>query len=70
MQEKTKKDAIRVPVEKNELLKQVLERVNANQELLTLWEMTNTNAMKRMGWSDHGPARQAPTSTARTPPYL
>lgn len=46
---------IRVPLSGNELLEQVLERVNASEEIATMWEMTNTNAMKRMGYSDHGP---------------
>lgn len=28
--------------------------INANEEISTMWEMTNTNAMSRMGYSDHG----------------
>ncbi len=45
---------IKVPVGNNKLLEQVLELVNSNEEISTMWEMTNTNAMQRMGWSDHG----------------
>jgi len=44
-----------VPVGNNKLLEQALERVNNNEELMAMWEMTNTNAMGRLGWSDHGP---------------
>lgn len=47
--------AIKVPVGNNKILERVLELVNANEEISAMWEMTNTNAMARMGWSDHGP---------------
>jgi len=46
---------IKIPTSKNQLLSQVLERINADEEISAIWEMTNTNAMKRMGYSDHGP---------------
>ena len=45
---------ISVPVGKNQILTAALEKVNASEEIYALWEMTNTNAMKRMGYSDHG----------------
>lgn len=37
------------------LLEKMMERVNSSEEISALWEMTNTTAMKRLGWSDHGP---------------
>jgi len=46
---------IAVPTGKNQILATTLERVNTSEEVYALWEMTNTNAMKRLGWSDHGP---------------
>jgi hypothetical protein len=46
---------IRVPARHNPVLQQVIDRVNSDVELYTLWEMNNTNAVKRMGMSDHGP---------------
>ncbi len=45
---------IHVPVRKNKILEQALERINSSEEIMTMWEMTNTNAMARMGFSDHG----------------
>lgn len=49
------KVTISVPVGKNQILATALEKINASEEIYALWEMTNTNAMKRMGYSDHGP---------------
>lgn len=46
---------IRVPTAKNKLLEQVLERINGNEEIKTLWDILNINAIDRMGMSDHGP---------------
>ncbi len=46
---------INIPCGNNHLLEQVVNNVNSNEEISTMWEMTNTNAVKRMGWSDHGP---------------
>jgi len=45
---------INLDTKNNKLLKEVLARVNKNTEIKTMWEMTNTNAIKRMGYSDHG----------------
>jgi len=45
---------ISVPTQHNPLLAQALERVNANQEILALWEVMNVNAMDRLKMSDHG----------------
>jgi hypothetical protein len=46
---------IHVPLGGNELAKQALEIINQDEEIYTMWEMTNTNAQKRIGFSDHGP---------------
>ena len=46
---------IHVPVKGNTLLQEVLDRVNSNEEILTLWNIMNTNAIDRLGMSDHGP---------------
>lgn len=36
------------------MLEQALVQVNQNQELKTLWEITNVNAITRLGMTDHG----------------
>ncbi len=46
---------IRVPARHNPRLQQVIDRVNADDELYTLWQVVNVNAVKRQGMSDHGP---------------
>lgn len=46
---------IKVPSLHNKILTQAVENINQNPEILTMWEMTNTNALARMGFSDHGP---------------
>jgi len=46
---------IRVPARHNPRLQQVIDRVNADDELYRLWEVINVNAVKRLGMSDHGP---------------
>jgi uncharacterized protein len=46
---------IQVPLDGNLLLEQVLNLVNTNPEILTLWKITNVNAIKRLGMTDHGP---------------
>jgi metal-dependent HD superfamily phosphatase/phosphodiesterase len=47
--------SITVPLEKNPLLEQVLEKINANLEIKTLWHVLNVNAIQRLGMTDHGP---------------
>lgn len=42
-------------MEKNDLLEKALSRINSNEEILTLWNVINTNAINRLGFSDHGP---------------
>ncbi len=46
---------IRVPARHNPTLQQVIERVNADEELYALWEVMNVNAVQRLRMSDHGP---------------
>ena len=46
---------IHVPLKHNALLGKTLERINANEEILTIWNILNINAIERMGMSDHGP---------------
>jgi metal-dependent HD superfamily phosphatase/phosphodiesterase len=48
------REAIRLPVRQNERLSQIIARVNADVELLTLWRCANINAVDRSGMSDHG----------------
>ena len=35
-------------------LQQLVERINANSELIQLWKCANINAVDRLGMSDHG----------------
>ncbi len=46
---------IRVPARHNPRLLQVIDRVNADAELYTLWQVVNVNAVQRLRMSDHGP---------------
>lgn len=46
---------INVPTERNQLLAQTLEAINSNREVTTLWHVINTNAIDRLGITDHGP---------------
>ena len=46
---------IHMPTRHNERLKEVLRRVNADEELYALWTIVNVNAVERLGMSDHGP---------------
>ncbi|HET7838276.1 MAG TPA: HD domain-containing protein, partial [Rectinemataceae bacterium] len=46
---------IRLPVRHNPILKSVVERVNADEELFALWRAANVNAVDRLGMTDHGP---------------
>src|SRR3954469_18144238 len=46
---------IQVPLENNPILEQILQAVNSNTEIVTLWKVTNVNAVKRLGMTDHGP---------------
>jgi uncharacterized protein len=44
-----------VPDRTNAKLQQLIERVNADDELYALWIATNVNAIERLGMTDHGP---------------
>jgi uncharacterized protein len=44
-----------VPVRHNERLREFLDRVNADDELYSLWLAANVNAIERLGMTDHGP---------------
>jgi uncharacterized protein len=46
---------IRVPARHNPRLQQVVDRVNADDELYTLWQVINVNAVQRCAMNDHGP---------------
>ncbi|MBI5034441.1 MAG: HD domain-containing protein [Chloroflexi bacterium] len=47
--------AIRLPARHNPILKQLVERVNADEQLYALWTAMNVNAVTRLNMSDHGP---------------
>ena len=46
---------IKIPVEGNLLLEKVLNQINSNREIKTLWRIINVNAIERLGYTDHGP---------------
>lgn len=46
---------ITVPVRHNPKLRQLIEDVNADDDLYGLWVAANVNAMERLGMTDHGP---------------
>ncbi len=46
---------IHLPARHNPALQQVIDRVNADEELYALWTAMNVNAVTRLGMSDHGP---------------
>jgi metal-dependent HD superfamily phosphatase/phosphodiesterase len=46
---------IRLPARHNPRLQQVVDRVNADDELYTLWQVNNVNAVQRLAMNDHGP---------------
>lgn len=48
-------EMIRLPAKRNRLLQQMLARINADEDLHTLWRCQNLNAVDRLGMSDHGP---------------
>ncbi len=48
-------EMIRLPAKRNPILQQVLARVNADEDLHTLWRCQNMNAVDRLRMSDHGP---------------
>lgn len=46
---------VRVPTRHNPKLQEVIDRVNGDDELYTLWQVANVNAVQRLEMSDHGP---------------
>ncbi len=44
-----------VPCESNEKLKMVVQRIQEDVELKTLWRVSNVIAIDRLGFNDHGP---------------
>jgi uncharacterized protein len=45
---------ITLPVKENRKLALILEQVNQDIELQTMWRVANVNAVERLGMSDHG----------------
>ncbi|NPA92662.1 MAG: HD domain-containing protein [Chloroflexi bacterium] len=52
---RAKRTHIHLPARHNAKLQQVLETVQADEELYALWHAQNVNAVTRLGMSDHGP---------------
>jgi metal-dependent HD superfamily phosphatase/phosphodiesterase len=50
-----KRFLIRIPARHNPRLQQIIDRINGDEELYTLWQVMNVNAVQRLGMSDHGP---------------
>src|SRR6516164_8571773 len=46
---------IQVPARHNPTLRAIIERVNQDDDLYTIWRCANVNAVDRLGMSDHGP---------------
>ena len=44
----------RVPTRHNQVLQQVVGRINQDQELLQLWRCVNVNSVDRLNYTDHG----------------
>src|SRR5687767_4066774 len=45
---------IKIEIDGNKLLQEVVTRINSNEEIKTLWKVMNVNAIDRLGMSDHG----------------
>jgi len=46
---------INVPTDGNKLLFEILDRINKNDEIKSLWKIMNVMAIDRLSMSDHGP---------------
>lgn len=46
---------INIDTEENKILTEVVDRINSNLEIKTLWKIMNVMAIDRLGMSDHGP---------------
>ncbi|HUD19028.1 MAG TPA: HD domain-containing protein [Patescibacteria group bacterium] len=51
----TQTQIIHVPLNGNILLEETLKRINENEEIITLWNILNVNAIDRLEMTDHGP---------------
>jgi len=51
----TSKIRINIPTSGNVILEKVLDQINSNREIKTLWRILNVNAIERLGFTDHGP---------------
>jgi len=47
--------AFQIPTQENRVLRQVVDRINQDQELLQLWRCVNVNSVDRLDYPDHGP---------------
>jgi len=50
-----KRILIRIPARHNPRLQVIIDRINGDDEIYTLWQVMNVNAVQRLGMSDHGP---------------
>lgn len=50
----TDRERISLPIRYNGKLQEIVEAVNENTELKTIWQMQNVTAVERLGYSDHG----------------
>lgn len=48
-------ELIRLPIRHNPTLQRVLEAINADEDLHTIWRCQNITAVDRLGMTDHGP---------------
>ena len=46
---------LNVPGRGNSKLRELIDRVNADDDLYALWLAANVNAVERLGMTDHGP---------------
>src|SRR5688500_19571335 len=46
---------LNVPTRGNRRVEQIIERINADDDLYALWLAANVNAVERLGVTDHGP---------------
>lgn len=46
---------LKIEINNNKLLQEVVTRINSSDEIKTLWKIMNVNAIDRLGMSDHGP---------------
>ncbi|MEE2776251.1 MAG: HD domain-containing protein [Acidobacteriota bacterium] len=50
-----KRIEINVPPRRNDKLKALIDEINRDDDLYSLWLAANVNAMERLGMTDHGP---------------